>query len=432
MSLPKHNPTHLFLVISGGRAFFNALVFTINLIYQVQTVGLNPLQLVLVGTVLELTVFLFEVPTGVVADVYSRRLSVIVGLALVGCGFLLEGSIPRFWAVLGAQILWGIGYTFVSGALQAWLADEIGADAAGPVFLRSAQIGLIAGLVGTGASVWLAQSWLQLPIILGGALYVALAAYLTLIMPERGFQPTPAEERETWNQMAATARAGVRAVRGHPALRILVGLSLVTGLYSEGYDRLWTPHLLSNFSFPSLLGLGSAVIWFGVIGVGATLAGIAANELARRGRATEVQGRFVNWLTLLYGLLPASLLLLAWTRSFWLALLALWGDQPLPQHARAAGERLDRAQHTERTAGDGHLSVGPGELPRSDRRRAVRRLGWGGRAYPRGVDSLVPAVDTGTVAAGAGAQRKFAAGRGGTGLRSSRNGERQCVRTRQK
>ena len=324
MSLPKHNPTHLFLVISGGRAFFNALVFTINLIYQVQTVGLNPLQLVLVGTVLELTVFLFEVPTGVVADVYSRRLSVIVGLALVGCGFLLEGSIPRFWAVLGAQILWGIGYTFVSGALQAWLADEIGADAAGPVFLRSAQIGLIAGLVGTGASVWLAQSWLQLPIILGGALYVALAAYLTLIMPERGFQPTPAEERETWNQMAATARAGVRAVRGHPALRILVGLSLVTGLYSEGYDRLWTPHLLSNFSFPSLLGLGSAVIWFGVIGVGATLAGIAANELARRGRATEVQGRFVNWLTLLYGLLPASLLLLAWTRSFWLALLALW------------------------------------------------------------------------------------------------------------
>ena len=323
MSLPEHNPTHLFLAINGGRALFNALVFTINLIYQVQTVGLNPLQLVLVGTVLEVTVVLFEVPTGVVADVYSRRLSVIVGLALVGCGFLLEGSIAMFWAVLGAQVLWGIGYTFVSGALQAWLADEIGVNAAGPVFLRSAQVGLIAGLVGIGASAWLAQSWLQLPIILGGALYISLAAYLALTMPENGFHPTPAEERETLKQLVATARAGLQAVRGNPALRILVGLSLVTGLYSEGYDRLWTPRLLNDFSFPSLFGLGSPVIWFGVIGAGATLTGIAANELARRGRATEVQGRSINWLTLLYGLLPASLLLLAWTRSFWLALLAL-------------------------------------------------------------------------------------------------------------
>ncbi len=324
MPLPKRDPTQLFLVISGGRAFFNALVFTVNLIYQAQTVGLNPLQLILVGTVLELTAVLFEVPTGVVADVYSRRLSVIVGMALVGCGFLLEGSIPLFWAVLGAQVLWGTGYTFISGALQAWLADEIGAEAAGPVFLRSSQVGLVAGLVGTGASVWLAQTWLQLPIILGGALYIALAACLALIMPEPGFRPTPAEERETWKQMAGTARAGLRAVRGHGALRVLVGLSLVTGLYSEGYDRLLTPHLLRNFSFPALFGQSGPVLWFGVIGVGATVTGIVANEMARRARVTEKRERTVNWLTLLYGLLPASLLLLAWTREFWLALLAIW------------------------------------------------------------------------------------------------------------
>ena len=221
-------------------------------------------------------------------------------------------------------MLWGIGYTFVSGALQAWLADEIGVEAAGPVFLRSAQVELIAGLVGTGASALLARRWLQLPILFGGALYIALAAFMALIMPERGFRPTPAEERETWKQMAATARAGLHAVRGHPALRIVVGLSLVTGLYSEGYDRLWTPHLLDSFNFPSLFGLDDAVIWFGIIGMGATMTGIVANELARRGRATEERARTINWLTLLYGLLPASLLLLAWTRSFWVTLLALW------------------------------------------------------------------------------------------------------------
>lgn len=321
----KQNPTRIYLFIGGGRALFNALVFTINLIYQVETVGLNPLQMVLVGTVLEVTVLLFEVPTGAVADVYSRRLSVIIGLALVGSGYLLEGSIPMFWAVLGAQVLWGIGYTFVSGALQAWLADEVGVEAAGPVFLRSAQVELIAGFAGIGVSVWLASRWLQLPILVGGVLYISLAACMALIMPERGFRPTPPEERETWKQMADTARAGLRAVRGHPALRIVVGLSLVTGLYSEGYDRLWTPHLLNSFDFPSLFGLEDSVFWFGVIGAGATLTGIAANELARRGRAAEEQARSINWLTLLYGLLPASLLLLAWTRSIWAAILALWG-----------------------------------------------------------------------------------------------------------
>ncbi len=320
----QQNAIRIYLVIGGGRALFNALVFTINLIYQVETVGLNPLQMVLVGTVLEVTVVLFEVPTGAVADVYSRRLSVIIGLALVGCGFLLEGSIPMFWAVLGAQVLWGIGYTFLSGALQAWLADENGAEEAGPVYLRSSQVGLIAGLVGIGASVLLARRWLQLPILAGGGLYLALAAFAALAMPERGFKPTPPEERETWKQMADTARAGLRAVRGSPALRIVVGLSLVTGLYSEGYDRLWTPHLLDNFRFPALFGLDDAVIWFGIIGIGATMTGIAANELARRGGATEEQRGTVNWLKALYGLLPLSLLVLAWTGSFWLAVLALW------------------------------------------------------------------------------------------------------------
>jgi len=247
------------------------------------------------------------------------------GLALVGCGFLLEGSIPMFWAVLGAQVLWGIGYTFLSGALQAWLADEIGAEEPGPVYLRSAQVELIAGFVGIGFSVWLASRWLQLPILAGGVLYFALAASMALIMPESGFRPTPPEERETWKQVANTARAGWRAVRSHPALRIVVGLSLVTGLYSEGYDRLWTPHLLNSFAFPSLFDLEDSIFWFGVIGAGATLTGIAANELARRGRAAEEQARAINWLTLLYGLLPASLLILSWTRSFWAAIVALWG-----------------------------------------------------------------------------------------------------------
>ncbi len=104
----------IYLLMSGATALFVTLVFTVNMVYQVQIVGLSPLQMVLVGTALEFSIFLFEVPTGVVADVYSRRLSIIIGLFLIGLGFIigrLASRIPvlvitaedskarRMWAV---------------------------------------------------------------------------------------------------------------------------------------------------------------------------------------------------------------------------------------------------------------------------------------------------------------------------------------------
>jgi DHA3 family tetracycline resistance protein-like MFS transporter len=150
------DPTRIFLILRGGSAFFHTLIFTVNLVYQAETVGLSPLQLVLVGTTLEMSAFLFEAPTGILADVYSRRLSVIIGVALMGIGFVIEGSFPFFAAVLLNQVLWGLGYTFTSGATEAWLADEIGEEAAGPVFLRGSQIGQIASLLAIPLSVALA------------------------------------------------------------------------------------------------------------------------------------------------------------------------------------------------------------------------------------------------------------------------------------
>ncbi|MBA2278777.1 MAG: MFS transporter, partial [Chloroflexia bacterium] len=101
------DPVPVYLLLTGGSAFLYHLIFTINMVYQATVVGLSPLQLVLVGTTLEAVIFLGEVPTGVVADVYSRRRSIIIGLALIGAGFTLEGSVPTFAAVLGCQLLWG-------------------------------------------------------------------------------------------------------------------------------------------------------------------------------------------------------------------------------------------------------------------------------------------------------------------------------------
>ena len=61
----------------AGASFLGMLAFTVTAVYYVTEVGMSPLQLVLVGTLMEVSIFVFEVPTGIVADIYSRRLSIV-------------------------------------------------------------------------------------------------------------------------------------------------------------------------------------------------------------------------------------------------------------------------------------------------------------------------------------------------------------------
>ena len=65
----------VWLSLNFASAFMDALVWTVLYVYYVTVVEMSPFELVFVGTVMELAVFLFEIPTGVVADTYSRRLS---------------------------------------------------------------------------------------------------------------------------------------------------------------------------------------------------------------------------------------------------------------------------------------------------------------------------------------------------------------------
>lgn len=271
----------VYLIYSGALSLFLALAWTVNLVYQVQTVGLNPLQIVLVGTALELTAFLFEVPTGIVADTYSRRLSVIIGTFLLGTGFVIMGAVPIFEVLLLSQVVCGIGYTFLSGAEEAWIADEVGEERAGAVFVRGAQARQVGSLIGVVAAVALASIWLQLPIILGGVLTFLMGFALLAVMPETAFRPAQDEERTSWGSMRNTLVQGAALVRQRPILLTILGITAFFGMYNEGFDRLWTPHLLENFSFPSL-GRLDPIYWFGIINVAIDVIGIVALELVRR------------------------------------------------------------------------------------------------------------------------------------------------------
>jgi MFS transporter, DHA3 family, tetracycline resistance protein len=309
----------VYLLIRGASAFAMGTATTLNLVYQIQTVGLGPLELVLVGTVLEATCFVAQIPTGVLADLYSRRLSVIVGYALIGAGFLIEGLVPEFLAVLLGNVVWGVGATCVDGAEEAWATDETGPEHAGQVFTRGSQVAQVATVAAIGASVALASVRLNLPLVVGAGCWFALAVVLVAVMPERHFTPAPADERGSWRSMRSQFAAGTRVVRRSRILLCLLGAVFFLGLSSEARDRLTQAHFLSDLTFPAV---GSPVLWFGAMSVAALLGSLVLTEVLRR-RAEGLGPRQVG--PLLVGIQVATVgtgLVFALAGEFWLAAAA--------------------------------------------------------------------------------------------------------------
>jgi len=242
----------VFLAMSAAQALAMATMFTTGTVYYVNGIGLDPLQLVLVGTTLEATAFLFEIPTGIVADVFSRRLSILLGHFLLGAGFLLIGAFPLFAVVLAGQVVTGVGYTFLSGATEAWLADEIGEAQVGAALIRARQLERITSIAGILVGAGLASLRLNLPFLAGGGLLLALGGFLLWQMPETGFRPAAREDRSTWGKFVGTFRDGARLVRGSRMLLLFFGIAFFWGAASEGFDRLGDAHLLANFAFPAI------------------------------------------------------------------------------------------------------------------------------------------------------------------------------------
>jgi len=328
MPLPAYraaDPARTYYAFNGAWAFFSSLTFTLSMVYYVKEVGLDPLQMVLVGTTMELACFLFEVPTGIVADLFSRRLSVIIGFALIGAAFLLQGLVPAFAAVLAAQVLWGLGYTFTSGADQAWITDEIGEERVGKVFVREQQVNLGCTIVGILTAGALGLISLSLPMTLSGVGMVALALVLMVTMREENFHPTPKAERETFREMGATFKHGLEVARSRPVVRTFVLISLISGLASEVFDRLWSVKVLTDLTLPTLFGTSEPAIWFAGFSLVGTLLSLATSLVVNKVTPERVNSLHPNGLLALLALFQLTGVLgFALSGNLWLALGAMW------------------------------------------------------------------------------------------------------------
>jgi DHA3 family tetracycline resistance protein-like MFS transporter len=300
------------------------LFSTLSLVYMATTVGLSPLQMVLVGTVLEAVCFCFEVPTGIVSDLYSRRLSILIGLLLVGGGFLLQGLVPTFAGVLAAQVVWGIGYTFTSGSIEAWLADEIGVGAIGPIFTREVQLSLGATFVAVIGAGALGLVDIRVPMVAGGAGLVLLAGWLALTMPERHFARTPAAERETFAQVGRSFTAGVSMARRSRVVRSFLLISLIGGLSSEAFDRLWTVRVL-ELDPPGPFDAATPVILFAGITLVGTVISLLSSIVVGRVGPDHVNALHPGGLLACLALVQvAGIIGLALLGNLWVALVAMW------------------------------------------------------------------------------------------------------------
>jgi DHA3 family tetracycline resistance protein-like MFS transporter len=294
-------------------------------VYLVSELDLSPLQLVLMGTAMEGAVFLCEIPTGVIADTYSRRLSLIVGYLGMGAAWILVGVFSAPWLIIALWGVWGLSYTFTSGAYQAWITDEVGVDKVGRLFLRGARLGYVGAVLGLLLQVAIGIFSLRAGVIAGGAITVACGVLCVFLMPETGFRRRPGAERgSALVELRTNAATGARYAWAAPVIMLLVGVELFMGMSSEAFDRLKEAHFLRDVGLPAVGSL-DPVVWFGIFWlIGIVLGFIATGWLIKR---FERHGRrlVTSALFTLTAMEMVAMLAFALAGSTWLAIGALLG-----------------------------------------------------------------------------------------------------------
>jgi DHA3 family tetracycline resistance protein-like MFS transporter len=299
--------------------------WVVTAVYLVRELHLSPLQLLLVGTAMEAAIVLFEVPTGVVADTYSRRLSLVIGYLGTGAAWAAVGLVSAPWAVIALWGSWGFFSTFISGAQQAWITDEVGAERVGTIFLRAARFGQAGAVVGLLVQVGVGTLSLRAGVVLAGAFSIAIGLACIFLMPETGFVRRPREQRASaFAELQKTAVRGGRFALAQRVIVLLIGVALFMGVSSEGFDRLKEAHFLRDVGLPAV-GHLSPVVWFGIFWLTGMILNIAAiGSLIRRVERAG-RGAVVRFLFGFTSLELVAMLVFALAGSTWVAIGGILG-----------------------------------------------------------------------------------------------------------
>ncbi|MDQ3927678.1 MAG: MFS transporter [Chloroflexota bacterium] len=243
-------------------------------LYLVLDAGLSPFQLVLIGVAQGIVSLLFEIPTGIMADTISRKWSLVIFHILVGVSMITTGLVTSFPALLGTQMLWGIAWTFASGADVAWITDELNHPERTAVVLaaqaRWQQVGAAGGMLGLGALAWATSR--STAMVFAGCMMALLGLYVTVRFTEQHFTPA---RTQRWQRASTILRRGVALARhDREILVIFVATFLVNGA-ADTFGRLY-PKQLVSLGFPDR---PDPIVWFTGLGIVAFLLGALALKI---------------------------------------------------------------------------------------------------------------------------------------------------------
>jgi MFS family permease len=304
-----------YLVISGLFTLSASLIWGINTLFLLHA-GLSIFEVFVANAAFTAAMALFEVPTGVVADTVGRRASFLLSEATLAVGTLayvgvaaIHGGLLLFCL---AGVILGLGYTFYSGAVEAWAVDALKASGyqqeLDGVFARASIVSSVAMIVGTVGGGLLGQIDLSLPYIARAALVMMAFAVGFRTMHDIGFTPRALHLRGIVGEMRKVGRAGITYGWQKPAVRLLVLESFVTwGFFSWAWYA-WQPYFLQLY--------GHDAVWLsGVIASLFALAGIAGNSLV--GRLTKPGRRRTTILLVAATASTATMVATGVIQTFW-------------------------------------------------------------------------------------------------------------------
>ncbi|MEX1280393.1 MAG: MFS transporter [Acidimicrobiia bacterium] len=315
--------TYLTLTLLATLA--QSLIWGVNTLFLLDA-GLTNTQAFSANALFSLGQLVFEVPTGVVADTRGRKTSYLWGAATLLLSTLLYLFMwwvtAPFWGWAIASIVLGLGFTFFSGAVEAWLVDALSANRfAGDlddVFGRGQAVSGVAMLTGSVAGGFIAQaSSLGVPYVLRAVLLGVTFVVAVVFMRDEGF--TPRRAASVADEVRATLRVSVdHGWRNRPVRWLMLTSPFISGVMFYAFYAM-QPYLLELFGDAEafgIAGLASAII------AGAQIVGgLLVPTVRRRVR------RRTNLLVFALVVSVGALVAVGLTTEFWVAvaLLVVWG-----------------------------------------------------------------------------------------------------------
>src|SRR6266536_4218420 len=243
-----------YLVISGLFTLSASLIWGINTLFLLDA-GLSIFEVFVANAAFTAAMALFEIPTGVVADTRGRRASFLLSEATLALGTLayvgvaaINGGLLLFCL---AGVILGLGYTFYSGAVEAWLVDALKATGyqheLDGVFAKASIVASVAMIFGTVGGGLRGQVNLSLPYLARAALVLMAYAVGFKTMHEIGFTPRALQLQGVVGEMRKVGRTGITYGWRAPAVRLLVIESFVVwGFFSWAWYA-WQPYFLELY-----------------------------------------------------------------------------------------------------------------------------------------------------------------------------------------